>query len=95
MSDLTFYANADILSDMKTFTVRQLDRETAMVLAAVKKEGIVRIKSRDGQTYRLQPEARSSRITALPDFHARIKRIFPKPIPRAQARLFDKLLAGE
>jgi hypothetical protein len=83
------------MSDMKTFTVRQLDRETAMVLKAVNKEGVVRIKSRDGRTYRLQPEARLSRITALPDFHARIKRIFPQPIPRTQAKLFDKLLAGE
>ena len=95
MNGLTFSMNADILSDMKTFTVRQLDRETAMVLEIANKEGIVRIKSRDGRTYRLQPEAHSSRITGLPDFHARIKRIFPKPIPRAQARLFDKLLAGE
>jgi hypothetical protein len=95
VNDLTFSANADILSDMKTFTVRQLDRETAMVLDAANKEGVVRIRSRDGRTYRLQPEGRASRITGLPDFHARIKKIFPKPIPPAQARLFDKLLAGE
>lgn len=80
---------------MKTFTVRQLDRETAMVLEAVNQEGVVRIRSRDGRTYLLQPEAYSSKITALPDFLARIKRIFPKPIHQAQAKLFDKLLAGE
>lgn len=80
---------------MRTFTVRQLDREPATVLDAADKEGVVRVKRRDGRAYSVQPETRPVRITELPDFRARIKKIFPKPIPKSQARLFDKLLAGE
>ena len=83
------------MSDMKTFTVRQLDREPSAVLDAADKDGVVRIKRRDGRLYSIQPEVRSGRITELPDFRARIKKIFPKPISRAQARMFDKLVAGE
>src|SRR5262245_8716327 len=36
---LDFAANADIMSDMKTFTVRELDREPATVLDAADKDG--------------------------------------------------------
>ena len=75
---------------MKTFTVRQMDREPATVLDAADKEGIVHIRRRDGRIYSVQPEARSVRVTALPDFRARIDKIFPKPISKAQAQLFDK-----
>ena len=35
------------------------------------------------------------KITSLPDFAARRKAIFSKPIPASQVRLVDKLLAGE
>ncbi len=83
------------MSDMKTFTVRQLDREPAAVLDAADREGVVRIKRRDGRSYSVKPEARPLRITALPDFRARIKKNFPRPISKSQAALFDRLLAGE
>jgi hypothetical protein len=92
---LTLAADADIMSAMKTFTVRELDREPAAVLDACDREGAVRIRRRNGRTYTLRPEAGPDRITALPDFRARMKKIFPKPIPAAQSRLADKLLAGE
>ena len=83
------------MSDMRTFTVRELDREPAAVLDAADRDGAVRIKRRDGRSYSIQPEARPARVTQLPDFRARIARIFPKPISKSQAQLFDKLLAGE
>jgi hypothetical protein len=92
---LTLAADADIMSAMKTFTVRELDREPAAVLDACDREGAVRIRRRNGRTYTLRPEAGPDRITALPDFRARMTKIFPKPIPAAQSRLADKLLAGE
>jgi hypothetical protein len=92
---LTFVTDADIMSVMKTFTVRELDREPAAVLDACDREGAVRIRRRNGRTYTLRPEAGPGRITALPDFRARTLKIFPKPIPAAQSRLADKLLAGE
>jgi len=80
---------------MKTFTVRELDREPAAVLDACDREGAVQIRRRNGRTYTLRPEAGPDRITALPDFRARIRKIFPKPILATQSRLADKLLAGE
>lgn len=83
------------MSDMKTFTVRQLDREPSVVLDAADRDGVVRIKRRDGRAYTLQPNRSSQRITALPDFRARLKRVFSKPIPAGQVALVDHLIAGE
>ncbi len=92
---LDFSANADILSDMKTFNVRELDREPAAVLDAADREGIVRVKRRDGRSYSIQRESAPSKMGPLPDFAARRRAIFPQPIPAAHARLVDKLIAGE
>ena len=84
------------MSDIKTFTVRELDRQPAAVLDTADKEGAVRIKRRDGRIYLVQPVVPSSaRITSLPDFAARRKAIFSRPIPASQVRLADKLIAGE
>jgi len=83
------------MSDMKIFTVRELDREPGTVLDAADKEGIARVKRRDGRIYTISPEATSKKISVLPDFRARIKKIFPQGISKAEARLFDRLLAGE
>ena len=95
LHSLTLAADADIMSAVKTFTVRELDREPAAVLDACDREGAVRIRRRNGRTYTLRPESGPDRITALPDFRTRTMKIFPKPIPAAQVRLVDKLLAGE
>ena len=84
------------MSDMKTFTVRELDREPAAVLDAADKDGAVRIKRRDGRIYSVQPVASpSARISSIPDFAARRKAIFSRPIPVSQVKLVDKLIAGE
>ncbi|MEP6662266.1 MAG: hypothetical protein ABJC04_01260 [Verrucomicrobiota bacterium] len=80
---------------MKTFTVRQLDREPATVLDAADKEGCVRVKRRDGRTYSVLPETSQRKMGPLPDFAARRKAIFPKRIPIAQTRIVDKMIAGE
>jgi hypothetical protein len=84
-----------MMSAIKTFTVRELDREPAAVLDVCDREGAVRIRRRNGRTYALRPEAGPDRITALRDFRARTRKIFPKRIPAAQSRLADRLLAGE
>jgi hypothetical protein len=83
------------MSDMKTFTVRELDREPAAVLDAADKDGVVRVKRRDGRVYTVRPETTAKKITALPDFRARLKKIFPKPIPASQVAVVDRLIAGE
>ena len=88
-------SNADILSDMKTFTVRDLDRKPGKVLDTCDREGPVRIRRRNGRSYTLQPDGGPEYITELPDFCARVAKIFPKPLTAKQTRLADKLIAGE
>jgi hypothetical protein len=92
---LTNFTNADILSDMKTFTVRQLDREPATVLDACDREGIVQVRRRDGRVYSIQSAAAGHKPISLPDFAARRRAIFPKMIPATQVRKVDKLIRGE
>lgn len=94
-ASLDFPANADILSDMKTFTVRQLDREPATVLDACDREGVVQVRRRDGRLYSIQPESTARKVISLPDFAARRRAIFSRPIPAAQVRKVDKLIRGE
>ena len=90
------------MSDMKTFTVRELDRQPAMVLDACDKEGAVRIRRRNGHSYTLRPdEPRPSRASAearrrwLAEHFAWLERTFPKPISSRQTALVDRLIAGE
>ena len=87
--------NADKMSAMKTFTVRELDREPTAVLNACDREGAVRIRRRNGRTYTMRPDARPDKITALPDIRARLTKTFPKSLTPEQTRRVDRLLAGE
>jgi len=84
------------MSDMKTFTVRQLDRETARVMEACDAYGAVRIKRRDGRTYTLEAEHKKKFVFNPPDIMARLAQQFPgMKIGRKQADFVDKLIAGE
>ena len=84
---------------MKTFTVRDLDRQPAKVLQACDEEGAVGIRRRDGRSYRLLADAGPGRMRLPPDFAQRhlrrTARLFPEAITAAQTRLADKLIAGE
>lgn len=84
-----------MMSDMKTFTVRELDRQPAVVLDACDREGLVRIRRRDGRTYHLEPEHAAKAIEVVPDFASRRRRLFPRVLTRQQTAALDKLLAGE
>jgi hypothetical protein len=85
-----------MMSDMKTFTVRELDRCPRQVLQACRSDGKARIRERGGKTYLIAPEApATSAITALPDFAARRAKLFAKTLPAAFARKLDQALAGE
>ncbi len=88
-----------MLSDVKTFTVRDLDRKPATVLDACDREGAVRIQRRDGRRYTVRPDASAAQKVPwrrlMAEHRARIKRIFPEPIPEEQVRMLDKLIAGE
>ncbi len=89
-------ANADMMSDMKTFTVRDLDRSPSTVLEASKADGRARIRERGGQTYLVIPEAAPEKpITGLPDFKKRRRRMFNGVLPVSSVQQLDKAVAGE
>ena len=83
-----------MMSDMKTFTVRQLDRETARVMEACDTYGAVRIKRRDGRTYTLEAETKQAVIDP-PDIMARLRKQFGDVVIKdRQAAFVDKLIGG-
>jgi hypothetical protein len=85
-----------MMSDMKTFTVRDLDRSPRQVLHACSADGKARIRGRNGKSYVISPEAPAqTAITALPDFAARRAKLFSVALPKAFARKFDRALASE
>jgi hypothetical protein len=90
--------NADKLSavqNMKTVTVRELDRRPSAVLDVCDRDGAVRVRRRDGRTYTLRPDAGPDRITEIPNIRDRLRKIFPKQLTRRQVRQADSLLASE
>ncbi len=86
------------MSDMKTFTVRQLDRQPATVLDACDREGSVRIRRRDGRTYLVQPEANAGPPPEWGRFieqrEAELMRSFPKVLTRKQTRMVDDIMSS-
>lgn len=52
---LDSHSISDIMSDMTTFTVRDLDRKPAEVLRACDTEGVALIRSRSGRSYEIRP----------------------------------------
>jgi hypothetical protein len=85
-----------MMSDMRTFTVRDLDRSPRHVLHACSADGKARIRERNGTSYVITPEAPAhTTITTLPDFSARRAKLFPAALPKSFARKFDQALASE
>jgi hypothetical protein len=84
---------------MKTFTVRDLDRQPAEVLDVCDREGVARIRRRDGRTYTMRPEQAPAGKVAwrklVSEHRARIVRIFPEPLTKKQTGLVDEMIAGE
>ena len=81
---------------MKTFTVRDLDRNPGAVLDICDANGEARIRRRDGRTYLIRAEdSPQAAIAMLPDFAARRRAYMKTPLPRSFARKFDQALAGE
>jgi len=96
LAELDKMLRADMMSDMKTFTVRELDRSPGTVLEASKKDGRARIRERSGQTYIIIPEARVEKaITGLPNFQKRREQIFRGVVPESTVQQLDKAIAGE
>jgi hypothetical protein len=80
---------------MKTFTLRELSRLPALVLAAAESDGAVLVRRRGGRTYRIQPEPILSRRANLPDFDARRRALGIPEIPRHATETVDRWMAGE
>ena len=84
------------MSDMKTFTVRDLDRSPSVVLEASRTDGSARIRERGGRSYIIAPESSpEKRIAALPAFSSRRGKLFRRPLTPGSARQLDHALAGE
>jgi hypothetical protein len=62
------------MSDMKTFTIRDISRKTADVFHAVDAEGGAHVVARDGRSYIIQPE--THRKTQPGDFDAIRRKLF-------------------
>jgi hypothetical protein len=85
-----------MMSDMKTFTVRDLDRSPGAVLEASRTDGRARIRARGGQTYLIIPEAApEQRITELPAFQERRSRLFRSMLSASTVQRLDRAVAGE
>jgi hypothetical protein len=78
---LTCLAKAEKLSFLKTFTMTKFARDASAVLDECGKSGEVKIRRRNGKTYTVQPDTPPDKMRNLPDFAARMKKIFPEPIP--------------
>ena len=91
------------LSLPRAFTLRDLNRQPAKVLAACDLHGAVRIRTRDGRAYRLKPEApepdRTAKVESLVARRERLRERlrqagFVPPAPGEIERI-NRLIAGD
>lgn len=87
----------------RSFTLRDLNRQPAKVLAACDRHGVVRIRTRDGRAYRLKPEGeepeRTAQVESLPARRQRLRAQlraagFVPPSPDEFERI-NRLIAGD
>ena len=89
------------MSVMRTFTLRDLNRSTAEVIAVADRDGLAVVRGRDGRAYDVRPRAKAAHKPDWAAFIAhrrrRLKALFPEgPIMTcAQAQEFDRLLADD
>lgn len=90
-------------SQSATFTLRDLNRQPAKVLAACEASGSVRIRTRDGRSFSLKPEpkpvAQSSHVVSLLDrrraLRARLRAAGFVPPSHVDMELVNRVVAGE
>ncbi len=84
---------------MKTFTVRELDRQTAKVLNTCDRQGEVRIRRRDGRTYTLKTDANGSFSMSdwIQERRRKVKELFANvpPLTKQELREFDQLIRSD
>ncbi len=82
----------------KAFTLRDLSRSTAEVIASCIENGSVRIEARDGKRFVLTEEKPTQPALAMPDWEARrekMRALGMVPLTKAQTLRLNKLIAGE
>ncbi len=78
------------------FTPRDLNRHLAKVLDACNRLGMVRIKCRNGQVYKLAAEKPAkAQKPEYPDFAARAKALGMPCMTKEQSERHDRLIRGE
>lgn len=84
---------------MKTFSVRDLDRNPGRVLAAADRDGVARVCSRTGRSYAVRPELPPTTTPDWADFaerrRAALARSHQAVIGQKLAAKIDRLIAGE
>lgn len=87
------------MSDMKTFTARDLNRSPAKVLAAADRDGVARVRNRSGRSYLVKPDIVPAGKIDWDDFverrRAAIKRLNMPRISRAEGAALDRFIFGE
>ena len=87
------------MSDMRTFTARELDRQTTKVLNTCDRDGAVHIRRRNGRTYTLHPDTAKRNETAWSNWWDErqkwIKQVCPQRLTRRQTQAVDRMIAGE
>jgi hypothetical protein len=97
---------SDMSREHKTFTVRDLSRETAAVLEVCAREGTVKIRTRSGDEFELKsktkkkPEkklgvAAQGLLAIVERQKALAKRLGVPPMTKEQRARLDLLIAGE
>lgn len=90
-----------MMSDMETFTIRDLDRTPRKVLEACESAGVVQIRTREGKAYEIRPVLETTALSAeeIAKWRAGhaswLEEVFGEGIPTSQCDTVDRLLAGE
>ena len=92
---------SDIVVGVQTFTVRDLDRTPAKVLAAADRDGVARVRQRNGRRYAIRPESnpveKSSDWAEFVRQHRTwLKQTYAAPVlSREQQAALDRLIAND
>lgn len=82
-----------------TFTARDLNRQPAKVLDAVRKFGSAEIQTRKGETFvvSLKPatKRKKGKMPDFDDLYRRLREAGCTPIPISEEERFNRIIAGE